>query len=417
MKRAFLVFPHQLFVSNYNLNKTSHFFLIEDPLYFTQYNFHKKKLILHRASMRSYGASLAAHGFAVSYVEFKDFGSTKDYLQSISDLGFKQISYKDTCDDWLERRLTKAAVELSISISRLESDMFLSPLSFLNEYFLNRKDFLMGNFYIAQRKRLSILVEGSSPVGGKWSFDTENRKKLPKSISVPETYQPLPNDFVLDSYSYIHQNFPSNYGDGNNFHYPINHEDAKKWLQDFLEERFQNFGIYEDAISKDHTFLFHGVLTPMLNTGLLTPKQVVDEVISYALSNSIPLNSLEGFLRQIIGWREYMRAAYLFRGAKERTTNFWKHSRKIPSSFWKGTTGIEPLDTVISRLLKYGYTHHIERLMVLGNFMLLCEFDPDEVYKWFMEIHRCLRLGDGAKRLWDESICGRWRYYHQALYF
>jgi len=153
-----------------------------------------------------------------------------------------------------------------------------------------------------------------------------------------------------------------------------------------LATRFQSFGAYEDAIVTHENILHHSVLTPMLNVGLLTPQFVVDETIRFANENDIPLNSLEGFIRQIIGWREFIRAVYQLKGTEERTKNYWNFTRKIPVSFWNGTTGIDPIDSTIKKVLETGYCHHIERLMVLGNFMLLCEFDPNEVYRWFMEL-------------------------------
>ncbi len=124
----------------------------------------------------------------------------------------------------------------------------------------------------------------------------------------------------------------------------------------------------------------------MMNVGLLSPNEVLDEAIQFAGKNSVPFNSLEGFVRQILGWREFIRGVYITKGTAERTNNFWNFKRKIPASFWNGTTGIAPVDITIKKVLATGYCHHIERLMVLGNFMLLCEFDPDEVYKWFMEL-------------------------------
>ena len=146
------------------------------------------------------------------------------------------------------------------------------------------------------------------------------------------------------------------------------------------------FGDYEDAIAKNETTLFHSVLTPALNIGLLTPEQIIDETLKYHSQTEIPLNSLEGFIRQIIGWREFMRGVYEFEGVFERTNNHFNHTRKIPKSFYYGTTGIDPIDNTIRKVLKSGYCHHIERLMILGNFMLLCEFDPDEIYRWYMEL-------------------------------
>lgn len=157
-------------------------------------------------------------------------------------------------------------------------------------------------------------------------------------------------------------------------------------MNDFLETRFLEFGDYEDAIVRNASILNHSVLTPMLNVGLLTPHQILDKTIAFAFEHNIPINSLEGFVRQIIGWREFIRGVYLTKGRQERTTNFWGFSRKIPASFYDGTTGILPVDETIRKVISTGYCHHIERLMVLGNFMLLCEFDPDDVYHWFMEL-------------------------------
>jgi deoxyribodipyrimidine photolyase-related protein len=153
-----------------------------------------------------------------------------------------------------------------------------------------------------------------------------------------------------------------------------------------LSERFEKFGIYEDAIVQKESVLYHSVVSPMLNIGLLTPQQIVDAAIRVGADQNIPLNSLEGFIRQIVGWREFIRLVYEREGTKQRTTNYWQFKRKIPKTFWTGDTGIAPIDSTIKKILKTGYAHHIERLMVLGNFMLLCEFDPDEVHKWFMEM-------------------------------
>ena len=145
------------------------------------------------------------------------------------------------------------------------------------------------------------------------------------------------------------------------------------------------FGVYEDAIVAENSILNHSVLTPMLNVGLITPEIVINHCLIYAKENNIPINSTEGFVRQIIGWREFIRGIYVCRGSEERTKNFWKFKKKIPASFYNGSTGILPIDQTIKKVIQTGYCNHIERLMILGNFMMLCEFDPDEVYKWFME--------------------------------
>jgi deoxyribodipyrimidine photolyase-related protein len=155
-------------------------------------------------------------------------------------------------------------------------------------------------------------------------------------------------------------------------------------MEKFFQERFSLFGDYEDAISREHPFLYHSLLTPMLNIGLLSPTSVLECALQQ--SERVPLNALEGFVRQVLGWREYMRLVYRKLGGEQRTRNYWQHERELPKSFYDGTTGIEPVDCVIRRVLRYGYCHHIERLMILGNFMLLCEIHPDAIYRWFMEL-------------------------------
>ena len=149
---------------------------------------------------------------------------------------------------------------------------------------------------------------------------------------------------------------------------------------------FNDFGIYEDSIVDKESFLNHSLLSPLLNTGLIDINFVLEATILFYRKNNIPLNSCEGFIRQIIGWREFIRGVYTVKGSEERTKNFWGFKRKIPKSFYNGTTGILPVDDSIKKILKTGYAHHIDRLMILGNFMLLCQFDPDEVYRWFMEM-------------------------------
>jgi len=169
-------------------------------------------------------------------------------------------------------------------------------------------------------------------------------------------------------------------------YYPTTHRAAARWLKSFLKVRFENFGAYEDAIVEGQSWLWHSVLTPMLNVGLLTPHQIIKETLKFASENDVPINSLEGFVRQVIGWREFIRATYEDHGVTMRTTNHWNHTRDMPSCFYDGTTGILPIDDCITRVLDTGYCHHIERLMVFGGFMFLCEIEPKQIYTWFMEM-------------------------------
>ena len=385
--QATIIFPHQLFFDNPSLNKNSKVYLVEDHLYFSQYNFHKQKLILHRASMKYYEAMLKERGFDVCYVNVQEHENLGEVLHKLFTSGITEIHYCDVNDYLLERRVQRYCKEHGILVKKYPSPDFLITPDQFRETIGIKKKYLMASFYIEQRKRFNMLLEkDGKPTGGQWSFDTENRKRLPKNVSLPNILIPEKNKYVEEGKEFIVKHFPLNYGSIEDFNYPVTHEDAEKVLDDFLLNRIKNFGDYEDAIVKNESVLFHSVLTPALNIGLLTPSQILDRLFELHAKYFFPLNSLEGFIRQIIGGREFMRGVYECEGVYERKKNYFGFTRKIPQSFWTGTTGIEPIDATIKKILETGYCHHIERLMVLGNFMLLCEFDPDEVYQWFMEL-------------------------------
>ncbi|XVJ66190.1 MAG: cryptochrome/photolyase family protein [Lacibacter sp.] len=389
MSLATLIFPHQLFELHPALQKDIPVFLVEEFLFFKHYNFHKQKLVLHRASMKHYAQRLEGKGFKVTYVEASEKESDISILvKSLSKKGITALIYVDTVDDWLERRIKQAAKKHQLQLHRKPSPNFLNQMKEVEDFFSKKKTYFQTDFYTWQRKQRNLLLdEQQKPLGGKWTFDAENRLKFPKNEQVPVLPIPSENKWVQEAKTYVQEQFPGNYGNIERCIYPVTHEEAAVWLQDFLETRFEKFGVYEDAmVAKEH-FLYHSVLTPMLNIGLLNPKQIVEAALQTASQKNIPLNSLEGFIRQIIGWREFIRIVYEREGRTQRTKNYWGFTRKIPECFWNGTTGIEPIDAVIKKTIQTGYSHHIERLMVLGNFMLLCEFDPDEVYRWFMELY------------------------------
>ena len=385
MPHVALVFPHQLYRDQPALDHAAEVYLVEEPLLFTQYRFHRQKLIFHRATMQRYAAALRSRGRKVRYVEAAELADTAALAQVLARSGVRSVTYLDPCDDWLGSRLAAALEQERISATVLEDPNFLTPLSEVRRFAAGAGRLYFMQFYIEQRKRLGVLLEADGkPVGGKWSFDPENRKKLPRGIALPTPRRPAESESVRQARRYVRERFPDAPGADEPFAYPTDHAEAADWLDEFVRERLEKFGDYEDAIARDHAVLFHSVLTPLLNVGLLAPRQVLDAVLARA--GRVPLNSLEGFVRQVIGWREFVRAVYLTRGRRQRTRNFWKLSREVPEAFYDGTTGIEPVDTVIRRVLQTGYCHHIERLMVLGNFLLLCDVAPDAVYRWFMEL-------------------------------
>lgn len=386
MQEVNVILPHQLFSDHPLLDESRITYIVEEHLFFRQYPFHKQKLAFHRASMMEFARNMKKGGVQVHYIHASEERSDiRVLLRSLEKDGVQLVHIVDPTDQWLEKRLNNGPVEVQFH----RSPLFLNAREDLKDYFERKlKRFHHNDFYVQQRKSRRILIDANDePIGGKWSFDADNRKKYPKGKEPPPVNYPPADDLWKDAVKSINEEYTNNPGEltGTKY-YPTSHSDAEKWLDDFLEQRFLEFGPYEDAIVHSESILHHSVLTPLLNVGLLNPQQIVDRTLDYASDNEVPLNSLEGFIRQIIGWREFMRGVYQYVGVEERTKNFWGFERKIPGSFYDGITGIDPIDITIKKLLRTGYCHHIERLMVLGNFMLLCEFDPDEVYRWFMEL-------------------------------
>ncbi|MEN9258006.1 MAG: cryptochrome/photolyase family protein [Gloeomargarita sp. SRBZ-1_bins_9] len=390
MAGATVIFPDQLFRDHPGLHRDRWVFLVEEQLFFRDYfypaRFHQKKLVLHRASLQAYRQYLEQQGYRVVYIPYQ-CDPRMGYL--FTPLQQRQVEVIYVCelvDEVLTKRLHKWCRHYHIKLVTLDSPKFLTPWDWYDQILPPSPPYFLTPFYIAQRQRLGVLVKDNKPIGGKWSFDPANRKKLPRDLAIPPVHWPAANPYISEAQAYVRANFGDHWGSVEGFGYPVTHADAETWLADFLHQRLAHFGDYEDAMSVAHPILFHSVLTPMLNIGLLTPAQVLQATLAYAQDHLVPLNSLEGFIRQIIGWREFMAVMYRRIGTPQRNQNFWQHNRPMPSCFYSATTGVLPVDHVIRRVLQTAYCHHIERLMVLGNFMLLCEIHPHAVYQWFMEL-------------------------------
>lgn len=391
MKSINIIFPHQLFQESPLFEKEVPWYIVEEYLFFKQYPFHKQKIAFHRTTMKRYADFLRIEkNLDVHYVEaIEDVSDIRNLLPALKSKGIEHINYIDPTDNWLQKRVHNGCSNINISTTVYNSPLFLNTKEDLGEFFRkDKKKYHQTTFYKEQRKKQNILIDSDGkPRGGKWTFDTENRKKYPAKKTPPSIQFPDVDAYYEEAKAYVETHFSNNLGSLTKHSlYPTNFQTSKTWLHQFFEQRFMEFGVYEDAIVAENSILNHSVLTPMLNVGLLTSKEIIDSCLLYTEQHIVPINSTEGFIRQIIGWREFIRGIYEARGSEERSTNFWKFKNKIPSSFYDGTTGIPPVDITIKKVLKTGYCHHIERLMVLGNFMMLCEFDPDEVYQWFMEL-------------------------------
>ncbi|TGO04136.1 cryptochrome/photolyase family protein [Serinibacter arcticus] len=412
-----LVLPHQLFEEHLAAPAGTTFAIVEHDLLHRQYSFHSHKLVLHRASTQRFARRLRDSGHDVVVLASERGRTSRDQLTDlVRRTAPEEVTFFDVVDDWLERDLRAALADGGYQLAEadvLETPNFLTTREQVDSWFGNHAA-RMHDFYVWQRRRLGILLDGDGgPVGGKWSFDADNRKKLPKGYEPPVvsrfagrpvlavdddaldldgltadrgTERAADQDpDVRDAVAWVLAEFPDNPGDPRTFAWPTSHAEAQEHLAEFVRERLAEFGPYEDAISATHPFINHGLLTASLNVGLLAPEEILEAVFERA-GEDVPLASLEGFVRQIIGWREYMRATYRTRGRQLRTSNHLRHTNALGDGWWDATTGLAPVDLVIARALETGYAHHIERLMVLGNAMSLLRIHPDAVYEWFMEL-------------------------------
>jgi deoxyribodipyrimidine photolyase-related protein len=360
IEKISLIFPNQLFMEHPSIEKDREIYLVEEGRYFTDFNFHKKKLVLHRASMKAYADLLEEKGLKVHYNDYKN--DWRSFLKG------KRISMVRPYDSKLESELP-------------DQIQFHESPSFIGGELKKGKRYLMASFYRKQREDTGILMDAIGPMGGKLSFDAENRKKLPRNHEPPDVMR-FGNTYIDEAIDYVNENFPDNPGKAEDFFYPVTHGEARKLLDQFVSERLELFGDYQDAISKEHDFIYHSLLSSSLNIGLLTP----DEILKEVEDSDAPLNSKEGFIRQVLGWREFILKIYLKEGKFQRTNNHFGHFRKLPDSFYNASIGVDPIDDVVEKVSRNAYAHHIERLMVLGNYMLLNEYDPDDIYRWFMEM-------------------------------
>jgi len=341
-------------------NKIENIILWEYPHYFTKYNYNKKKLILHRASMKYYKNYLKNNNFNVKYYNFID--------KPLKDFKFEELIMFDPIDKLNELQ----------DIKKIESPNFLLTKKNYEEYKDKKGESYMFHwFYQWGKEKIDILKNVKSK-------DKENRKKLPKNINIPS----IPDNestidekkYIDEAIKYIYNNFDKNYGNVDDFLFPITHQTAKKWLKNFIKYRFECFGPYQDAIDKDNDFLFHSYLSTSINIGLLNPNEIIDEIEK--VKKEIPINSYEGYVRQLF-WREYQRYCYIYFDFENK--NYFGNKKKLDKKWYYGTLGIDPIDDCIKKGFNQGYLNHIQRLMIMGNFMNLYGIQPKEGFKWFME--------------------------------
>ena len=390
-KNAVLIWGNQLSIkynSALETDKAAPVILIEANSACSKYKYHKQKITFVLTAMREFADALKKQGRTVIYRKL-DESSENWYQELLTVCKQHQISellVMRQSDKNPQNRLEKWAKQNKISLQTTENTLFLTRSVDFEDWAKQQKQLKMETFYRWQRQRLDILMHNGKPLGGQWNYDTENRKPLPKSMAIPSIAMPKPSKHRLEVLKLVETYFKDNPGNNDINWLPVNHDQATQWLEDFIKNRFANFGNYEDAMHKDEVFLFHSALSPLLNIGLLHPS----EVIKTALRADVELASKEGFIRQIIGWREFMFGLYHYYPSSWKESNYFNNTLGLQKEWWtldSDKFDEIPLKHVIARLNDYGYSHHIERLMVLGNYMLLSEYNPRDVYEWFMSMY------------------------------
>lgn len=343
--------------------------------------YHQQKLVLVWSAMRHFAEALRSAGWSVTYERAESFAEP---LQAwIEAEGIEELRVMAPSDRYFGHWLKQLADNLPCSLKLLPNNHFLwSPEEFRG-WADNRKSLLMESFYREGRKRYNVLMAGEDPEGGQWNFDKENRKPPKGKLDTPDPYWFEPDEITQAVIAEVKQADWPTFGEAEPFRWAVTRDQALTVLDYFIQERLPTFGPYQDAMVTGEETLWHALLSPYLNLGLLQPLEVIEAAETAYREHELPLNSVEGFIRQVLGWREYMRGLYGYVDEDYPQRNHFGHDRPLPEWFWTGQTDMNCLHQVLDQLRRTGYAHHIQRLMILSNFALIAGLSPQAVENWF----------------------------------
>jgi deoxyribodipyrimidine photolyase-related protein len=352
---------------------------------------HKQKLVLVLSAMRHFAESLCAEGILLDYVQLDDNGNSGSFTgelgRAISRHQVDRIVVTQP-GEWRVWEMMQTWDEMfDPPVEFREDDRFLCSRAEFADWAKGGKSFRLEYFYRHMRRATGWLMAGDQPEGGRWNYDAENRKKLPRSFALPPARRFVPDAKTGDVMTLVRQRFADHFGDLESFDWAVTREDALKALQHFITNLLPQFGDYQDAMKAGKDFLFHAVLSPYINIGLLSPREVCEAALVAYHQGSAPLSAVEGFVRQILGWREFVRGVYWMKMPDYAQTNFLNAERPLPDFYWKGETDMKCLREVIEATRRHAYAHHIQRLMITGNFALLTGVAPAQVEEWYLSVY------------------------------
>ncbi|GGD44440.1 cryptochrome/photolyase family protein [Sinisalibacter lacisalsi] len=348
---------------------------------------HPKKIALIFSAMRHFAERLRADGWRVRYSRLDDPDNsqsiTGELLRRAAETGAQEV-ITTTPGDW---RLTEALDALPLPVTRLEDSRFLATEAEFSAWAKGRKELRMEFFYRLIRRKHGLLMEGDKPAGGKWNYDAENRKPARADLFRPTLPRFAPDAITREVLDLVAQHFPDHFGDLHPFGFATTPEEAEQAATHFFRAALPEFGTYQDAMLKGEDTLYHSLLSPYLNLGLLDPLDLCRRAEAEWRAGRAPLNAAEGFIRQILGWREFVRGIHLLAGPGYTAQNALGHSRPLPAAYWGGETRMACLSDVVRATRENAYAHHIQRLMVTGNFALLAGVDPGAVHDWYLSVY------------------------------
>lgn len=365
--------------------------MVEVPRETTYVGHHKQKLVLILSAMRHFADELRREGISVRYTQLDDpdnGGSfTGELKRAITELEPDRVVVTEPGEWRVLEEIIAWPDDFGIPVQVRKDDRFFATRDRFAAWADSRRQLRMEYFYRELRRETGLLMEGGKPVGGQWNFDPENRKTLPKNTNPPTRKFFPPDGQTKDVMALVERLHPENFGTVDNFDWPVTRNDALTLLDEFTDFVLPNFGDYQDAMKQDNAFLYHSLLSPALNIGLLTPAEVCRRAEAAYKNGTVPINAAEGFIRQILGWREYVRGVYWTYMPEYAASNALNAVRPLPWLYWSGETDMNCMRSAISDTRQYAYSHHIQRLMVTGNFALLAGVRPAEIEEWYLAVY------------------------------
>ena len=352
---------------------------------------HKRKIAFLFSAMRHFAQALRAEGLRVDYVTLDDPANTGSFASEIVRATQRHRPGRIVATEPGEWRVLQDMRDweeaLALPVEIRADDRFFASRADFRRWSEGRKQLRMEFFYRDMRRRSGLLMDGADPVGGQWNFDRENRKPLPRRVDPPPVPLFPPDAITRDVLALVAARFGTHFGTLEGFAFAVTREDALAALADFVANRLPSFGDYQDAMRADAPFLYHAILSPYINCGLLLPREICEAVEAAYQGGLVPINAAEGFIRQILGWREYIRGVYWLKMPDYAETNYLDAHRPLPKFFWTGEVKSRCLQQTIHATRDNAYAHHIQRLMVTGNWALIAGIEPRQVEEWYLIVY------------------------------